>query len=171
VSANDFLVFYLALELQSFTFYILAASRGSILSAEAGLKYFIQGSFSSALVLFGISVIYGLMGSINFLDLTLLITPDLFLSYPSLTLSFFLLLSGFFFKLSVVPFHFWAPEVYQGVSPYVAALLVLIPKFALLSFLIRIIPSLFWPFGEAFPIVFDLINLGSIVLRRLSWNI
>jgi len=70
VSANDFLLFYLAFELQSFSFYILAASKkDSLLSTEAGLKYFVQGSFASGLLLFGVALLYGTLGSINFNDL------------------------------------------------------------------------------------------------------
>lgn len=104
-SANDFVILYLSLELQSLCFYILTASKKtSRFSLEGGLKYFIVGALSSSFLLFGISLIYGLTGSTNFSNLyqlTIIIqnTPIL------LKLGFILLLCSFLLKLTAVPFH------------------------------------------------------------------
>tara|TARA_B100000749_G_C18403551_1_gene455891 strand:+ start:744 stop:1136 length:393 start_codon:yes stop_codon:yes gene_type:complete len=82
IAANDFFIVYLSLEIQGFCFYILAAlKKYSNLSIEAGLKYFILGSFSSSVFLFGISIIYGFAGSLNFNDLSLLLRFENFFNY------------------------------------------------------------------------------------------
>ena len=109
ISANDFIVLYLAIELQSFCFYILSAlKKYSNLSIEAALKYFIQGSFSSAMLLFGISLIYGYFGSVNFNDINTLIFSDIILnSFDHIFIFGFLFITvGILFKMGVVPFHF-----------------------------------------------------------------
>lgn len=109
VSANDFVVLYLAIELQSFCFYILSAlKKYSNLSIEASLKYFIQGSFSSAMLLFGVSLIYGHFGSVEFGVINnLIFTLDIYNSFDHLFIFGFLFITvGILFKLGVVPFHF-----------------------------------------------------------------
>ena len=109
ISANDLMVIYLAIELQSFCFYILSAlKKYSNLSIEAALKYFIQGSYSSALLLFGISLIYGHFGTVNFIIINnLIFTTDLYSSFDHLFIFGLLFLTlGILFKLGVVPFHF-----------------------------------------------------------------
>jgi NADH:ubiquinone oxidoreductase subunit 2 (subunit N) len=109
VMANNFFVFYMALELQSFCFYVLAAMRRySNLSVEAALKYFILGAFSSSVFLFGSSLLYGSLGTLNFGDIELLISSfNPFLNFNKLVfLGALFILVGFFFKLGIVPFHF-----------------------------------------------------------------
>jgi len=145
IGAFDFLTFYLALELQSFGLYILAASkRDSMLSAEAAIKYFILGALTSFIILFGISIIYGVFGTTNFRDLEL-IAPY----YPSLAFLFGLscVLIGFFFKLGLAPFHSWLPDVYTGAPRFVVSIFAIIPKFSLFILLLRImfiiLPSYF----------------------------
>jgi NADH:ubiquinone oxidoreductase subunit 2 (subunit N) len=109
VSSFDLITLYLSIELQSLCFYILAASkRKSRSSSEAGLKYFILGACSSSLLLFGMSLIYGFTGSTNFGDIAKILislgNAELFI-FNSLILGFLFLLFGFFFKLTIVPFH------------------------------------------------------------------
>jgi len=109
ISANDFIVFYLALELQSFCFYILASlKRYSNLSIEAALKYFILGSFSSGVFLFGISLLYAFYGTINFTEINQLIFfSDIYFTYFSVaTFGLFFISVGLLFKLAIFPFHF-----------------------------------------------------------------
>jgi proton-translocating NADH-quinone oxidoreductase chain N len=109
VSSYDLITLYLSIELQSLCFYILAAiKRTSRSSSEAGLKYFILGACSSSLLLFGMSLIYGFTGSTNFGDISniLISLGDAeFFIFNSLILGFLFLLFGFFFKLTIVPFH------------------------------------------------------------------
>jgi len=109
VSANDFIVLYLSLELQSFCLYILASiKRYSNLSIEAALKYFILGSFSSGIFLFGISLLYGFFGTTNFFEINVLIySSDIFINYSFLVIISLLFISiGVLFKLAIFPFHF-----------------------------------------------------------------
>ena len=124
ISASDLLVVYILIEMQSLCFYVLASYRKtSAFSTEAGIKYFIFGSLFSCLFLFGLSILYGVTGSLSFHDLNLL---SLF-HYPKefkniLDISIYLITILFLFKLGVVPFHFWAPDVYEG-SPLASTII------------------------------------------------
>jgi NADH-quinone oxidoreductase subunit N len=109
LSANDLITFYLSIELQSLCLYILAAfKKNSQLSSEAGLKYFILGAFSSSILLFGMSLIYGFSGSTNFVEIKKIIisTTNYQIELPyTLQLGLIFLICGFLFKLTAVPFH------------------------------------------------------------------
>nr|YP_010338818.1 NADH dehydrogenase subunit 2 [Glaucosphaera vacuolata]UNJ18768.1 NADH dehydrogenase subunit 2 [Glaucosphaera vacuolata] len=148
VSSFDLLSLYLSIELQSLIFYILASSkRTSEFSAEAGLKYFILGSFSSIILLLGFSFIYGLTGLTNFSDLSkLLISLNLFASYSvsnSILFSILLIIISLLFKIGVVPFHFWLPDVYEGAPSNITAFFALFPKFVVLIVFSRLFISTF----------------------------
>lgn len=109
ICTNDFIVTYAAIESQSLALYILAAQkRFSNMSAEAGLKYFIYGSFASGILLYGISLIYGCSGTTNYYFLYLLLFTDFgnVSSYSTLSIGFFLVLAGLFPKIGIAPFHF-----------------------------------------------------------------
>lgn len=110
ISSNDLFVMYIALELQSLSLYILASlKRYSNVSVEAGLKYFIYGSFASGMLLFGISLIYGSVGVTDFTNLYMLMQVSLFDggSMPvTMAYGFLLIVAGIFFKLGIAPFHF-----------------------------------------------------------------
>jgi len=101
----DLFIIYLALELQNLCFYVLASiKRYSSFSTEAGLKYFLLGAFSSSLFLFGVSIIYGIFGTLNLFDITFI--TEFYEVYSSLLfISVFFLLSGLIFKLGGAPFH------------------------------------------------------------------
>ena len=100
--SNDFLTMYIAIELLSLSFYVLAGSyKNSIYSAEAGLKYFVLGALSSCFLLFGINFIYMIYGTLNFNEIKLLVNDNDFLCLLGLLFLF----SGFFFKVGVSPFH------------------------------------------------------------------
>lgn len=124
ISASDLLVVYILLEMQALCFYVLASfKRNSAFSTEAGMKYFIFGSLISCLFLLALGILYGITGTLNFHDLNLL---SIF-NYPSefdllLTTSIYLITVLFLFKLAVVPFHFWAPDVYEG-SPLASTII------------------------------------------------
>jgi len=105
VSSYDLIAMYLAIELQSFCMYIIAAlKRNSEFSTEAGLKYFILGAFSSGLLLFGASIIYGFSGTTNFEELTVFFSGIDYVS-PGLCLGIFCLSAALLFKISAAPFH------------------------------------------------------------------
>jgi NADH-quinone oxidoreductase subunit N len=143
IASNHFLTFYLGLELQSLSLYILAAMRrGSVKSAEAGVKYFTLGALSSGFTLFGISLLYGFAGTLGFDSLASAI--DMYDAVPlGLTFGVVFLLAGIAFKLSAAPFHMWTPDVYQGVPTLVTALFAIVPKAAMLIILMRIVAGPF----------------------------
>lgn len=146
--ANDFISFYLALELQSLAIYILATFfRNSTFSTEAGLKYFIIGSLGSILLLFSFSIIYGMTGMtkfsnlfifVNLLNLESVLETNLYLILGIWFGLFFFLIS-IFLKLGVVPFHIWVPDVYEGVFLIVLSFLAIFPKIVMLSIFVKFI--------------------------------
>nr|YP_010199850.1 NADH dehydrogenase subunit 2 [Hydropuntia urvillei]UAD89858.1 NADH dehydrogenase subunit 2 [Hydropuntia urvillei] len=141
LQSYDLLTIYLAIECQSLIFYILASiNRTSEFSTEAGLKYFILGAFSSAFLLCGSSIIYGLTGLTNLNDLAkffagFLLNENLF-SY-NLVIGFLFILIALLFKLSAAPFHIWSPDVYEGAPLIITAFFSILPKFAIIGLLLR----------------------------------
>jgi NADH-quinone oxidoreductase subunit N len=150
VSANDFLVFYLGLELQALSLYLLAAiKRNSGKSSEAGMKYFILGSLASGILLFGISMIYGFSGTTNFSALT-----DLYHNSANqsaipvgVMFGFILVITAMFFKIAAAPFHMWSPDVYEGSSSIVTTFFATVAKFTALMALLKLFATLIigWP--------------------------
>ncbi len=134
-AANHLLAFYVALELLSFPLYILCAwNRDDAKSSEAGLKYFVLGSLASGLMLFGMSLLYAATGALDFSTLATLAQPT-----PLFLVGMALMLSGVAFKLSLVPFHFYTPDVYEGAPTPVTALLAALPKLAVAALLVRLL--------------------------------
>lgn len=150
VSSNNLLSLYVALELQSLTLYVLAAvRRESVSSSEAGLKYFLLGALSSGLLLFGISLIYGYAGSLDFDVLSYTFAQN-FMALPvGAIFGLAFILAGLAFKISAVPFHMWTPDVYQGSPNFITAFFAIVPKIAAFGLIIRL---LYVPFAGA---VFD----------------
>ena len=148
ISSYDLLALYLTIELQSLALYVLAASkRQSEFSTEAGIKYFILGSFSSGILLFGSSIIYGFTGTTNFGNLAQLFNgfintytePFTNLGSQHGVLIGILFVSiGFLFKLSAAPFHMWAPDVYEGAPTAITAFFSIAPKVAFLGVFVRL---------------------------------
>nr|YP_009511956.1 NADH dehydrogenase subunit 2 [Melanthalia intermedia]AXI97883.1 NADH dehydrogenase subunit 2 [Melanthalia intermedia] len=147
VQVYDLLSIYLIIEFQSLIFYILVSmKRTSEFSTEAGLKYFILGAFSSALLLFGSSIIYGLTGLTNLGDISKFLSSTLFNDIwfsGNLVVGFIFLLVALLFKLSAAPFHMWSPDVYEGTSVPVTAFLSILPKVAVLGIIIRLLLFIF----------------------------
>ena len=155
VSSNDLILFYIGLELQSLSLYVLASfNRDNLLSSESGLKYFVLSALSSGLLLYGCSLIYGFSGSTNFF----IIANNLTESSYGLTFGIVFILVGLAFKISAVPFHMWAPDVYQGSPTSVTAFFAILPKIAALTIFIRV---LYVPF-------FNLINDWQMIIIFLS---
>jgi NADH-quinone oxidoreductase subunit N len=121
-SANDLIVMFLGLEILSLAVYVLAAMHlRRITSQEAGVKYFVLGSFASAFFLYGIAMTYGATGSTNLVDISAYLSGTALADTGLLLAGAALMLVGFGFKVAAVPFHFWTPDVYQGApSPSVA---------------------------------------------------
>ncbi|MFL2661716.1 MAG: NADH-quinone oxidoreductase subunit N [Alphaproteobacteria bacterium] len=145
VSSNDLLSLFMSMELQSLSLYILVAfSREDFSSSEAGVKYFIIGSLSTCIFLFGTSLIYGLVGSTNFNEISLFMS-EVYSTPTMLIVGLIFILVSLSLKISAVPFHMWTPDVYQGAPSIVTTLLSTLPKIAAFGVLIRL---LVYPFGE-----------------------
>ena len=141
VSANDLLVLFLGLETLSLSFYLLtASSRSRTQSGEAGLKYFILGGFASAFFLYGVALLFGASGTTNLQSMAKVFADEV--TVPAndglLLAGIALLLVGFAFKVSLVPFHVWTPDVYQGAPTPITALMGSVGKVAAFAALIRV---------------------------------
>jgi NADH-quinone oxidoreductase subunit N len=135
ISSNDLIVFYMGLELQSLALYVLASyNRDQLKSSEAGLKYFVLSALSSGLLLYGCSLIYGFSGSTNFN----VISNQLNSNEYVLTFGIVFILVGLAFKISAVPFHMWAPDVYEGSPTTVTLFFTMVPKIAALTVFIYV---------------------------------
>jgi len=142
VSAKNLLMIYLSIEMVSIPSYIIAGiSKNDKESNEASLKYVIYGSFASGIMLFGLSFLYGITGSLD-IDLVASKLID-FDSSLTIYMSILFILVGFGYKISMVPFHYWTPDVYQGAPITVTAFLSVAPKAAGFAILIRFFYTLF----------------------------
>jgi proton-translocating NADH-quinone oxidoreductase chain N len=172
VSSYDFIALYLAIEYQSLCLYVLASfKRSSEFSTEAGLKYFILGAFSSGLLLFGISLIYGITGSTNFESLHQLYNYSLNISSfysTGIIIGLLFICVSLFFKLTVSPFHMWAPDVYEGSPTSVTAFFAIVPKMAILVVLTRLIFYVFPDFNNVWQLFFSICALLSIAIGSLG---
>lgn len=159
VTVNDLMSLFLVLELQSFALYILVAiNRNSHISTETGLKYFIYGSFASCTLLYGITLIFGSMGTLNFFDIfdfmfSATQTPFVL---DGIFLGFILILGGLFFKIGVFPFHVWLPDIYEGASLIITFFLAILPKIPVVFILFRV-------FGFAFDFTHIISNFSVVI--------
>ncbi|MBL0849055.1 MAG: NADH-quinone oxidoreductase subunit NuoN [Candidatus Liberibacter ctenarytainae] len=166
VSANDMISFYMALELYSLALYIIIAmNRESMLSIESAVKYFVLGSFSSGFLLYGMSFIYGFTGYTDFSH----IATSLFVGNNSFVviIGVVFILVGLCFKMALVPFHMWIPDVYEGSPMFVAAFLATVPKFAITMSLFRV-TSAFWPMIFDIQQILMLVSVLSMVLGSVA---
>ncbi len=133
-SAGEFITLYVGLELMTISFYILTAYlQNDKLSAEAGLKYLILGALSSAILLFGISLVYAMTGTTMFTEIA-----AAFSMQPALLAGLVLIIAGLAFKISVVPFHMWTPDIYQGAPIPITTYLSVASKAAGFAALLRV---------------------------------
>ncbi len=138
-SGNDLLTIYIGLELLSIPVYILVGFlKRDLASQEGGIKYFLLGIFSSAIVLYGIALIYGYTGTIYLDGIREALLGKPSGSSPLLTLSIILLTAGFAFKVALVPFHMWAPDAYQGAPTPITAFMSVGTKAAAFAALVRV---------------------------------
>ncbi len=136
-AGNELIIVFLGLELMSLSLYVLAGYfRESPASSEAGMKYLLLGAFASAFFLYGIALIYGAAGTTSIPDIADELTENSI--SPLLLSGMFLLIVGFGFKVAIVPFHQWAPDVYEGAPTTIAAFISAGPKAAGFAAFIRI---------------------------------
>jgi NADH-quinone oxidoreductase subunit N len=139
VSANHFVTLYLGLELLALSSYALVAlDRDSARSTEAAMKYFILGALASGLLLYGISMVYGATGTLDVSQVAKMVSASR-ANDPLLTFGIVFIVAGLAFKLGVVPFHMWVPDVYQGAPTAVTLFIGTAPKIAAFGFVIRIL--------------------------------
>jgi NADH-quinone oxidoreductase subunit N len=144
--AGDLITMYVGLELMTITFFILVGYRTEDgKSSEAGIKYLVLGATSSAILLYGISLVYGLTGSTQMFVIAQALGTDL---TPASILASVLMLAGFGFKISLMPFHMWAPDIYEGAPAPVTAFLATASKAAAFAALIRF--YLLMMYGQTF---------------------
>ena len=165
ISSNDLIVFYMGLELQSLALYVLASfKRENPLSAESGLKYFVLSALSSGLLLYGCSLIYGYAGSTNF-DI---ISSNINSVNYGLTLGIVFILVGLAFKISAVPFHMWAPDVYQGSPTSVTIFFAILPKIAALTVFIRFLYIPFINLIDQWQVIIIFLSIASMIFGAVA---
>jgi len=165
ISSNDLIVFYMGLELQSLALYVLATfNRDQIKSSEAGLKYFVLSALSSGLLLYGCSLIYGFTGSTNFN----LIANELNSDEYALTFGIVFILVGLAFKISAVPFHMWAPDVYEGSPTSVTLFFTMVPKIAALTVFIRFLYIPFINLIDQWQMILIFLSIASMVFGAIA---
>ncbi len=165
ISSNDLIVFYMGLELQSLALYVLASfNRDNLLSSESGVKYFILSALSSGLLLYGCSLIYGFSGSTNFN----LISQNITDTGYGLSFGIVFILVGLAFKISAVPFHMWAPDVYEGSPTSVTIFFAILPKIAALTVFIRFLYVPFINMVDQWQIIIVFLSVASMIFGAVA---
>jgi NADH-quinone oxidoreductase subunit N len=165
ISSNGLIVFYIGLELQSLALYVLASfNRDKLKSSESGLKYFVLSALSSGLLLYGCSLIYGFSGSTNFNIISETITS----SHYGLTFGIVFILVGLAFKISAVPFHMWAPDVYEGSPTSVTLFFAIVPKVAALTVFIRFLYVPFANMIDQWQTIIIFLSIASMIFGAVA---
>ena len=165
VSSNDLIVFYIGLELQSLALYVLASyNKNNLKSSEAGLKYFVLSALSSGLLLYGCSLIYGFSGSTNFDT----IAASVYTNEYGLTFGLVFILVGLSFKISAVPFHMWAPDVYEGSPTSVTLFFTMVPKIAALTVFIRFLYVPFLNLIDQWQMILIFLSIASMLFGAIA---
>lgn len=166
VSFGNLAMFFLGIEVLSIALYVLAASdRMKIKSNEAGMKYFLMGSFASGIILFGICLIYGAMGSFDVIEISELSqSAELPIWFP---IGIVLLTVGMLFKVAAVPFHFWAPDVYEGSPALTTALMSTLAKVVAIATLYKLLTILNAELSESYVIVIVIVSMLSMTVGNI----
>ena len=165
VSANDLILFYLGLELQSLSLYILASiDRDNLRSTESGIKYFVLSALSSGLLLYGCSLLYGFTGSTNFE----LIESQLNRENTGAIFAMVFILVGLAFKISAVPFHMWTPDVYEGAPTSITSYFAVVPKVAGLALLIKFMNVPFSNILLEWQTIIIFLSIASMILGAVA---
>ena len=169
-SSSNFLTFYLGLELQSLALYTLIAyNRTSSLAIEGAIKYYVLGALASGILLLGISFIYGYLGTINFYEISLLTKSDAnFKTDKVLIFASLLLFMTFMFKLSAVPFHYWAPDVYEVSTMDTIGLISIVSKLTMFFILIRLVFGFLYVFEDFVSYFIFIIGFLSILVGNFA---
>ena len=175
-SSGELLTAYISLELLSFGLYVLVSfDRYNPKSNEAGTKYILLGAFSSALLLYGISQVYGLTGATRFDEISAALVASSTIS-PGLMVGLVLIIAGLGFKIAAVPFHMWAPDAYEGAPTPVTAYLAVGSKVAAFALVLRLFTEALIPAVDEWQLVVVIMaaltmtvgNLGALVQRNIK---
>ncbi|RYJ53462.1 NADH-quinone oxidoreductase subunit N [Flavobacterium petrolei] len=166
VSFGNLAMFFLGIEVLSISLYILAASdRMNLKSNEAGMKYFLMGSFASGIILFGVCLIYGAMGSFDVTEISELSqSAELPVWFP---IGIVLVTIGMLFKVAAVPFHFWAPDVYEGSPALTTALMSTLAKVVAMATLYKLLSVMNADVSESFKMVVVIISMASMTFGNI----
>jgi NADH-quinone oxidoreductase subunit N len=166
-SSADLIMLYLAIETTSLPLYVMAGlMTRDPKSTEAGLKYFLYGAVTAAVMLYGFSLLFGFTGTTNLYAMAGAVTAGS-LSPLALVLALLLVLVGFGFKVSAVPFHFWAPDVYEGAPTPVAGFLSTASKAAGFAVLLRVMQAVFPSIAPSWTVLVAVLAAGSMILGNL----
>jgi NADH-quinone oxidoreductase subunit N len=168
VASNDLIAFFIALELQSIPIYILIAmNRSSSHASEAAIKYFLLGMISSIIILFGASYVYGYAATTDFNGIAVALQSLDKLPWP-LVLGVSFMIAGLCFKVSVVPFHMWTPDVYQGSPTPMTLFLASVPKLTGMVFIMRFLFGPFGHFTDMWQPIIEILAIASMVLGAFA---
>ena len=174
ISSYDLITMYLAIELQSLCFYIVANLKFySNFSIEAGLKYFILGALSSGILLFGCSLLYGFTGLTNFLDLTILFYYNILEGfnlnhYKGALIGIIFIYCGILFKIGIVPFHMWVSDIYEGSPTNITFFFAVVPQISILSLLLRLNIIFLYSYIKYLYIFLMILSIFSILVGTLG---
>jgi NADH-quinone oxidoreductase subunit N len=168
-SANDLVTIFLSLEILSIALYVLAAfDRRRTTSQEAGLKYFLLGSFSSAVFLYGVALVYGGTGTTNLTGIADFLATTTLLHDGVLLLGIAFLVVGLGFKVAAAPFHMWTPDVYQGSPTPVTAFMASATKAAAFAAILRVFVGTFWLYSVDWRPIFFALAVVSLFVGSVA---
>ena len=168
-SSTDMIMIFLGIEIISISLYILAGvRRKNIKSNEAALKYFLLGAFATGFLLYGMALIYGSTGSTKLAIISKVISEGQIISEPLMIMGVVLLIIGFSFKVAAVPFHMWAPDVYQGAPTPVTAFMAVGPKAASLAAFYRIMTEAMPGLSYSWQILLCIVSVLSMFIGNLG---
>jgi NADH-quinone oxidoreductase subunit N len=167
-SGTDLIVLFIGLELMALCEYVLTGFlRGSRRSNEAAVKFFLLGAFSSGLLLYGMSLLYGIGGSTNLMVIAQRLS-DRPAHDPLAWIAMITLLAGIYFKVAAVPFHQWTPDAYEGAPTSITAFISVAPKVASFAFFIRILISGLWPLRAEWQVLTIGVSIATLTLGNLA---
>jgi len=168
ISGNNFLIIYLGLELLTLSSYALVAlRRDNGIATEAAIKYFVLGAMASGFLLYGMSMLYGATGSLDLGNVFKAVSTGQ-VNHQVLIFGLVFVVSGLGFKLGVVPFHLWVPDVYQGAPTSVTLMLAGAPKFAAFAIVIRLLVEGLLPLAIDWQQMLTVLSVGSLLIGSLG---
>ncbi len=166
IQSVDLLMMFITLEVMSLAVYVLAAFlKKDRKSQEGALKYFLLGSFGSAFFLFGLALLYGLTGTVNLTKLATILSTGLF-AKPAALIAFGMIMAGLFFKMAMVPFHMWTPDVYEGSPSVITGFMATAVKAGAFGVFIKVLSVAFTPIlsQSGQPEFYSTVNLSALAV-------